>query len=224
MQMVVGGRARDAKAASTSEMARFETKTLNTKGNLSHLSDVLGQWIDQAHRTLTKLILGMDSSVSETYCQQEGAAYNGHCECTCYHPVFVFTPFGDLERVILRRGNHSSAKYWRWVLLSAIERYRGRDIPGSSAGTLHSPCRSCSRSRSDKSSGTPSGSCPTPYWSRRLPAGRHARWVDRRLSRRSTTTTFLTGLGLRIAIAGWWSRLRDMPVSSSRGWVSSSPT
>ena len=30
---------------------------------------------------------------------------------------------------MLRRGNHNSAKFWRRVLLPAIERYRDRDIP-----------------------------------------------------------------------------------------------
>jgi len=30
---------------------------------------------------------------------------------------------------MLRRGNHSSAKFWRRVLLPVIQRYRGRDIP-----------------------------------------------------------------------------------------------
>lgn len=46
----VGGRARDNQAASTSEMARFETETLSTKENLKHLMDLSGQWIDQAHQ------------------------------------------------------------------------------------------------------------------------------------------------------------------------------
>ena len=32
----------------------------------------------------------MDSSVSPTYGDQEGTAYNGHFACTCYHPLFVF--------------------------------------------------------------------------------------------------------------------------------------
>jgi hypothetical protein len=59
----------------------------------------------------------MDSSVSETYGHQQGSAYNGHFGCTCYHPLFVFNQFGDLERVMLRRGNHHSAKFWRRVLL-----------------------------------------------------------------------------------------------------------
>ena len=67
MRGVVGGRAKDHTAASTSEMARFETETLGTQENLKHLSDVQGRWIDQAHRhrTLTRLILDMDSSVAE---------------------------------------------------------------------------------------------------------------------------------------------------------------
>jgi hypothetical protein len=66
----------------------------------------------------------MDSSVSETYGHQQGSAYNGHFGCTCYHPLFVFNQFGDLERVMLRRGNHHSAKFWRRVLLPVIARYR----------------------------------------------------------------------------------------------------
>jgi len=131
MRIVVGGRAKDQAAASTSEMARFETETLSTTANLKCLMDRSGQWIDQAHqhRKLSKLILDMDSSVSETYGHQEGSAYNGHFECTCYHPLFLFNQFGDLERVLLRRGNRGSAKYWRRVLLPVIDRYRNLDIP-----------------------------------------------------------------------------------------------
>ena len=131
MRTVVGGRAKNQPAASTSEMARFETETLSTTENLKHLMDLSGKWIDQAHqhRQLTKLILDMDSSVSETYGHQEGTAYNGYFACTCYHPLFLFNQFGDLERVLLRRGNHPSAKFWRRLLLPVIERYRDRDIP-----------------------------------------------------------------------------------------------
>src|SRR5262249_7715072 len=131
LRTVVGGRAKDNTAASASEMARFETETLSTKENLKHLMDLSGQWIDQAHqhRKLTKLILDMDSSVSETYGNQQSSAYNGHFGCTCYHPLFLFNQFGDLERVLLRRGNCGSAKFWRRVLLPVIERYRGLTIP-----------------------------------------------------------------------------------------------
>jgi DDE family transposase len=112
-------------------MARFETETLSSKENLKQRMDLSGTWIDQAHRhrRLTKLILDMGSSVSETYGHQEGTAYNGFFASTCYHPLFLFNQFGDLERVMLRGGNHPSAKFWRRVLSPVIERYGDRDIP-----------------------------------------------------------------------------------------------
>jgi len=86
--------------------------------------DLSSAWIDTVHQRKPpkKLILDLDSSVSETCGQQEDSAYNGHFECTCYHPLFLFNQFCDLERVMLRRGNHASAKFWRRVLLPVIER------------------------------------------------------------------------------------------------------
>ena len=51
----------------------------------------------------------MDSSESPTYEEKEGSAYNGHFGCTCYHPLFVFNQFGDLERCALLPGNVHSA-------------------------------------------------------------------------------------------------------------------
>ena len=67
----------------------------------------------------------MDSSESPTYGEQEGSAYNGHFGCTCYHPLFVFNQFGDVERCALRTGNVHSAARWRAVLEPVIVRYRG---------------------------------------------------------------------------------------------------
>src|SRR5262245_8909312 len=43
LRAVVGGQAKDTTAASTSEMARFETETLSTSENLKHLIDLFGQ-------------------------------------------------------------------------------------------------------------------------------------------------------------------------------------
>ena len=133
MRHVVGGRASqpEKQAASTSEVGRFETETLSTKSNLTPLMDLSGHWIDQVHQRqpLKQLILDLDSSVSETYGKQEGTAYNGHFECVCYHPQFLFNQFGDLAQALRRRGNHASAKFWRRVLLPVIERYRYLDIP-----------------------------------------------------------------------------------------------
>jgi hypothetical protein len=131
MRRVVGGRAKEKEAASTSEMSRFETEMLSSRENLTALMDLSGTWIDLVHECvpLDKLILDLDSSQSATYGDQQGSAYNGYFECMCYHPLFLFNQLGDLERVMLRRGNHNSAKFWRRVLLPVIERYRDRDIP-----------------------------------------------------------------------------------------------
>jgi hypothetical protein len=133
MRHVVGGRAAegDNEAASMSVVGRFETEILSQRCNLTTLMNLSGQWIDKVHlhQPLQELILDMDSSVSETYGEQEGSAYNGHFGCTCYHPLFLFNQFGDLEYAMLRRGNNASAKYWRKVLLPVIERYRHYDIP-----------------------------------------------------------------------------------------------
>jgi len=130
---LVGGRAAlpEKRAASSSEVGRFETAILSTNGNLTALIHLSGRWIDQVQKQkpLQELILDLDSSVNETYGKQEGTAYNGHFECLCYHPLFLFNQFGDLERVLLRRGNKASAKYWRRVLLPVVERYRHLSIP-----------------------------------------------------------------------------------------------
>ena len=75
-----------------------------------------------------KLILDLDSSVSETYGQQEGSAYNGYFRCECYHPVFCFNQDGDVEAALLRNGNVASAHDWRLVLVPVIDRYRVMDI------------------------------------------------------------------------------------------------
>jgi len=130
MRHVVGGRARAKQAASTSQMGLFETEVLTQPGNLSVLMDLCGLWIDTVrHRKpIHEIILDLDSSVSETYGQQEGSAYNGHFGCTCYHPLFCFNQFGDLERCLLRNGNVASADDWRSVLTPILARYRDLDI------------------------------------------------------------------------------------------------
>jgi len=66
MRQVVGGRAVDAKAASASQMGRFEIEVLATLDNRSALADVSGLWIDRVHdRKPPKWItLDMDSSVT----------------------------------------------------------------------------------------------------------------------------------------------------------------
>ena len=107
MRWIVGGKAVERQAASTSQMGRFETELLATDANIEVLAGMNGAWIDKVHdrRPPKMIILDMDSSVSPTHGEQEGTAYNGHFGCTCYHPLFLFNQFGDLERCSLRPGN-----------------------------------------------------------------------------------------------------------------------
>jgi len=130
MRQVVGGRAVDAQAASASQMGRFETEALAMPENRAALADLNGQWIDRFHdrRGLKYIVLDMDSSVSPTHGDQEGTAWNGHFDCTCYHPNFLFNQFGMLERCALRNGNVHSADGWQDVLDPVIARYAKRDL------------------------------------------------------------------------------------------------
>ena len=76
MRQIVGGRAVDGQAASTSQMARFETDILASAHNLATLADLPGQWIDAMHDAQPPkwITLDMDSSVSPTHGDQEGTA------------------------------------------------------------------------------------------------------------------------------------------------------
>ena len=111
-------------------MGRFETELLANNENLAALADLSGMWIDRVHDhdPPRRVVLDMDSSVSPTFGEQEGTAYNGHFGCTCYHPLFVFNQFGDLECCALRPGNVHSAHGWRDVLVPVVERYKERAI------------------------------------------------------------------------------------------------
>jgi hypothetical protein len=131
MRHVVGGRAAERTAASTSQMGRFETEVLTQPGNLAGLRKLSGKWIDRfrERRPMRELILDMDSSVSETHGEQEGSSFNGHFGCTCYHPLFCFNQFGDVEHALLREGNVHSAEDWRSVMEPVAARYRNRDFP-----------------------------------------------------------------------------------------------
>jgi hypothetical protein len=130
MRWIVGGHAITKQAASTSQMGRFETEVLATEENLAALADLSGRWIDSVHdrRPSKRIILDMDSSVSPTYGDQEGTAYNGHFGCTCYHPLFLFNQFGDLERCSLRPGNVHSVDDWESVLKPVVVRYKERKV------------------------------------------------------------------------------------------------
>jgi hypothetical protein len=126
VRAIVSRKGLDRRAASTSQMGRFETEWLATQENLTALTNLSGNWIDRVHerKPPKMIILDMDSSESPTHGDQEGSAYNGHFGCTCYHPLFCFNQFGDLERCLLRPGNVHSAEDWRLVLEPVVARYR----------------------------------------------------------------------------------------------------
>ena len=128
MRWIVSGKATWGRAASPSQMGRFETRWLTATDNLSALTDLSGQWINrvQGRRSTRGIVLDMDSSVSPTHGEQEMSVWNGHYECTCYHPLFVFNQFGDLERCALRPGNVHSADGRKDVLEPVVARYRGK--------------------------------------------------------------------------------------------------
>jgi hypothetical protein len=130
MRWIVGGHAVTKQAASTSQMGRFETELLVSDENFAALTELSGIWIDRVHdrRPPKMIILDMDSSVSPTHGDQEGTAYNGHFGCTCYHPLFLFNQFGDLERCSLRPGNVHSADDWASVLKPVVVRYKARKV------------------------------------------------------------------------------------------------
>jgi hypothetical protein len=126
MRAVVDRKGLDRRAASPSQMGRFETAWLSSEANLAASADLSGVWIGRVHegKPTARIVLDMDGSASETHGTQEGSAYNGHFGCTCYHPLFVFNQFGDLERCALRPGNVRSADGWHEVLEPVIARYR----------------------------------------------------------------------------------------------------
>jgi len=130
MRHVAGGRAVERSAASTSVMSRFETEILAQMENLAFLMNLPGMWVDAVRKGKPpkRIILDMDSSVSPTYGNQEVSACNGCFECTCYHPLFCFNQYGDMERTLLRNGNVHSADHRQSVLEPVIARYRGCDI------------------------------------------------------------------------------------------------
>ena len=76
---LIGGRAAAKGAASVSQMSRFETQMLASRGNFHRLGKLNREWVERAGTFTPKrpVILDLDSSESPTYGEQEGSAYNG---------------------------------------------------------------------------------------------------------------------------------------------------
>ena len=97
MRVIAGWRGLEKPAASTNSMSRFETEVLTRPENLDGLAHLNALWVQQgmARTSHRRIILDIARSESPVHGEQEGAAYNGHFGCVCYHPIFVFNQFGQ---------------------------------------------------------------------------------------------------------------------------------
>ena len=148
MRVIVGWQGSERKGASTSEMGReSETEFLTQEDNRQALARMNTRWVERAmaHTLHQRVILDMDSSESPVHGQQEGAAYNGHFECVCYHPLFLFNQFGDCKGAKLRSGNVHSADDWQEVLDPVVERILQQQSGCCFALTPPSPSRRYTR-------------------------------------------------------------------------------
>ena len=82
----------DRGAALTSRLQSFETELLAEEENLAGLATINRELIAKAEAIASpqRIVLGMDSTEIPVYGLQEGSAYNGHFESTCYHPLLLF--------------------------------------------------------------------------------------------------------------------------------------
>ena len=124
-----------------------------TPGKEPFVADLSGKWIDSVHgcRPPRGILPDVDSSASPTHGEQEHSVWNGHYDCTCYHPLlFVFDQYGDLERCALRPGNVHSAYGWEAVRAHALWACHLTTFPVSADRAAHRVCgvgRRQSRSR-----------------------------------------------------------------------------
>jgi len=119
-------------AALTSRLQSFETELLADEENFAGLATINRKLIGKAEAmdSPQRVVLDMDSTEIPVYGQQEGSAYNGHFESTCYHPLLLFNREGDCLAAKLRPGNVHSADGWEDMLLPEIERQQkqGKEV------------------------------------------------------------------------------------------------
>mgnify|MGYP005840012151 CR=1 FL=1 len=119
-------------AALTSRLQSFETELLADEENVAGLAAINRELIGKAEAidSAQRVVLDMDSTEIPVYGQQEGSAYNGHSESTCYHPLLLFNREGDCLAAKLRPGNVHSAEDWDELLLPEIDRQQklGKEV------------------------------------------------------------------------------------------------
>jgi hypothetical protein len=118
--------------ALTSRLQSFETELMADEENVVGLAAINRELIGKAEAmdSPQRVVLDMDSTEIPVYGRQEGSAYNGHFESTCYHPLLLFNREGDCLAAKLRPGNVHSADDWEELLLPEIERQQklGKEV------------------------------------------------------------------------------------------------
>ena len=171
-----------------------------------------------------RLILDLDSSESPVHGEQEGAAYNGHFESVCYHPLFCFNQFGDCEGALLRPGNSPQRRSLEEVLEPVVERYQKKGIRLLFRADAAFAKPDVYEYLESQSIG----------FAIRLPANEVLQDEIRHLLKRprgrpprspsSGSTTSSIGPRVGTTPAGWSPRWSGTGESCSHGWGSSSPT
>lgn len=120
-QLVLG----KERLASQPTLSRFWQRL--SPANIGQLQELNQALIDQVRlaRNDTALVLDLDSTHSDTYGNQEEAAYNGHYGTTGYHPLVAFDGLtGDFLKAELRPGNVYTSTGVQEFLEPLLEHYR----------------------------------------------------------------------------------------------------
>jgi hypothetical protein len=131
----------------TSRLQSFETELLTEEANLAGLAALNRELVARAEAidSPRRIVLDMDSTEIPVYGQQEQSAYNGHFECTCYHPLLLFNREDDCLAAKLRPGNVHSAEAGRNCCCRRSSANKGRARRWSSAPTRPLPNRRSTR-------------------------------------------------------------------------------
>ena len=95
MRQVVGGRAVDAQAASASQMGRFETVTLalaGEPGGAGRPERAMDRPVPRPQRPQVCRAGHGQLRQPDPWRSGRCTAWNGHFDCTCYHPNFPVQP------------------------------------------------------------------------------------------------------------------------------------
>ncbi len=183
---MVGGRAVDRTAASTSQVGRFETEVLTDPDNLAALMAMPGQWGGSNPRTPP------DEEVDPRHGQfgQRDLRPAGRLDVQRPLRVRVLSPAVHLQPR-RRCGAGAAAQRERRqrrrlaVGAGAGDRAipRAWMCPGSSVATRHSPSPSCTTYSKPRATSTRSGSRRTRCSNATSATCSHVRWADRRSGR-----------------------------------------